>query len=43
MSNGEKTDRDRDKPRNRLLTIQNKLMVIRTEVGRGMGERGDGD
>ena len=41
MSKGEK--RERDKPRNRLLTIENKLMVTRGEVGGGMGEIGDGD
>jgi len=29
-------------PRNRLLTIENKLVVTRGEMGRGMGEVGDG-
>ena len=32
-----KKKRERDKPRNRLLTIQNKLMVTRGEVGWGNG------
>ena len=40
MNKGEKKG---DKPRNRLLTIENKLMVTREEVGGGMGEIGDGD
>ena len=31
------------KPRNRLLTIGNILMVTRGAVGGGMGEIGDGD
>ena len=35
--------RERGKPRNRLFAIENKLMVTRGEVGRGMGEIGDGD
>ena len=30
------------KLRKRLLTIENKLMVTRGEVGGGMGETGDG-
>ena len=29
--------------RERLLTIENKLMVTRGEVGRGMGKIGDAD
>ena len=33
----EKERRKRDKLRNRLLTIENKLMVTRGEVGRGTG------
>jgi len=33
MSKG--TKRERGKPINRLLTIENKLMVTRREVGRG--------
>ena len=31
-----------DKPRNRLLTIENKLMATRGEMGGGIGETGDG-
>ena len=31
----EKKEKDRDKPRNRLLTIQKKVMVTKGEVGRG--------
>ena len=31
--NKEKRERERDKPRNSLLTIENKLMVTRGEVG----------
>ena len=40
-----KREREREsrKPRNRLLTIENKLMVTRGEVSRGMGEIGGGD
>ena len=34
---------DRDKPRNRLLTIENKLMVTRGKVSRGRGETVEGD
>ena len=30
-------------PRNRLLPIENKLMVVRGEVGGAMGKIGDGD
>ena len=33
----------REKPKNRPLTIENKLMVTRGEVGGGMGEISDGD
>ena len=33
----------RSKPRNRLLTIEKKRMATRGKVGRGMGEKGDGD
>lgn len=36
-------ERKRGKPRNRLLTLENTLMVTRGEVGEGMGETGDGD
>ena len=35
--------RDKYKPRNRLLTIENKLVFTRGEVGGSMGEIGDGD
>ena len=41
MSKGKK--RERGKPRNRLLTIENKLMVTRREAVLGEGETGDGD
>ena len=34
---------ERDKPRNRLLTTENKLMVTRGEVNRGSGLIGDRD
>ena len=45
MSKGKKKGRERegDKPRNRLLTIDNKLVVTRGKVGGKMGEIGDGD
>ena len=33
--------RETDKPRNSLLTIENKLMVARGEMGGGMAEIGD--
>ena len=36
-------ERERGKPRKRLLTILNKLMAIRGEVGGATGEIGDGD
>ena len=36
-------DKGRGKPRNRLLTTENKLMVARGEVGWEMGEIGDGE
>ena len=35
--------RERGKPTNRLLTIENKLMFTRREVGGAMGEIGDED
>ena len=37
MSKGKK-EREREKPRNRLLTKENKLIVTRGEVGRGWVE-----
>ena len=40
MSKGEK-EKERDKPRNRLLTIENKLMVTR-RARRGGGSRDGG-
>ena len=43
MSKGKNKKRERDKPRNRLLTIENKLMVTRGEEGGEIGEIGDGD
>ena len=36
-------ERGRDKPRNRLLIIEHKLMVTTEEVGGEMGEIGDGN
>ena len=42
-TNKQREKKKRDKSRNRLLTIENKLMVTRGEVGGGMGETGDGD
>ena len=41
MSKGKK--RERDKPRNRLVTVENTLMFTRGEVGGGMGKIGKGD
>ena len=40
MSKGKK--REGGKPRNRLFTMGNKLVVAREEVSKGMGEIGDG-
>lgn len=40
MEKGKKKEKQ---PRNRLLTIKNKLMVTRAEVDQGMWETGDGD
>ena len=42
-TNEQRKKRERDKPRNGLLTIENKPMVTRGDVGEGMGEIGDGD
>ena len=36
-------ERERGKPKNKLLTVKNTLMVTRREVSGGMGEIGDGD
>ena len=38
-----KGKKERDTPRNRLLTIEKQLMVTRGEVGEEMGKIGDGD
>ena len=38
-----KRERERDKPRNRLIMIENKLMATRGEGHGRMGEIGDGD
>ena len=38
-----KRKKERDKPRNILLTLKNKLVVTRGEVGGGMVDIGDGD
>ena len=43
MSKGEKKERKSGKPRNRLLTIENKLKVSRREVGGGLSEMDNGD
>ena len=40
---GAKEKRERVKPRNRLLTTDNKLIVIRRDVGQGIGDTGNGD
>ena len=39
--NEQRKKRETDKPRNSLLTIENKLMVARGEMGGGMAEIGD--
>lgn len=36
-------EKARGKPRNRILTLENKPLVIKGEVGRDTGETGDGD
>ena len=36
-------EREREKPRNRLLTIESKLMVTRRKEGQGVGKIDDGD
>lgn len=41
MNKGKK--RESEKPRNRFLTLESKLMVIRGEEGGGMGDIGEGD
>lgn len=38
-----KKDREKDKPRNRFFTIENKLMFTRGEVCGQVGEIGDED
>ena len=38
-----KLERKRSKPKTKLLTIKNKLMVTRGEVGGGMDETSEGD
>ena len=45
MSKGKKKKkrRESDKSRNKLLTIESKLMITRGEVSRGTGKMGDGD
>ena len=40
LATGEK-ERERDKPRNRLLTLENELMLLKG-LGEGMGEIGMG-
>ena len=39
----EYNQREREKPRKRLLTVENELKVTRGEVGERIGEIGDGD
>ena len=41
-TNEQRRKKERDKPRKRFLTLENKVMVTRGEVGGGMGEIGDG-
>ena len=36
-------ERRKEKPRNRILTIETKMMVIRGKAGGGMGEISEGD
>ena len=49
MSKGKRGERERETKRERnkktdsFLAIENKLMVTRGQVGRGMGETDDGD
>jgi len=43
LRNKPKQNKNKEKPKNRLLTIGNKLMVIRGEVGGEMGEIVEGD
>ena len=43
LRNKTNEQRKKSKPKNRLLTIENKLMVTRREVGGGMDETGEGD
>ena len=44
MSKGKKErERERGKPKNRLLTTENMLIVTRGEADGEMGEIGDGD
>ena len=42
-TNEQRKKRERDKPRNRLLTLENKLMVTRGEIGWGESQTGNGD
>ena len=42
-TNEQREKREGGKPKNRFLTIENKLMVTRREVGGRTGETGDGD
>ena len=43
MSKRKKREREKGKPRKRLLTIEKKLMTTRGEVDGGMSEIGEGD
>ena len=42
-TNEQRGGKERDEPRNRFLTLENKVMVTKAEDGGGMGEMGDGD
>jgi len=43
QNNEQRGKKKRSKPRNRLLTVENKLIVARGEVGGWMGEIDEGD
>ena len=43
LGNKQRGKREGGKPRNKLLTIENKLMVTSREVGGGIGKTSNGD